>query len=152
MTGRVLLLFAATPDPGAALTAAGFGDRIAFDVITSSAPRTPVPGAGTVIALTRGPAPAADRVLRGIGAITLRDRLATFPAGRLLNSMGPADPAKVFWRALRAHPEAVALATPQTFVIAGDLAATRAARGLLDRGRAARAIWGLRAGLDELAR
>lgn len=161
---RVLLLFAATPDPAAALAAAfgttdahpaleaATGSAVDLDVVTWLAPVTPVPGARTTIDLATARRPPLDTVFARTGVHALRNRLATFPAGRLLNSLGPADAARTFWRAFRADSRATALAGPEVVVIAGDLAATRAAWNLLRSQRAARALVGLRAAADELVR
>ena len=158
MSRRVLVLFAATRDPEAALMASlGPDPRIALeqlesdgpiDVVTFWTPRTPLPFTGEVLALADGRRPLTDRVLTALGLMRLRDALARYPAGRLLNSLGPADASRVFWRTLRSRPDAMALADAGTVVIAADLAATLAARRLLDRGRAHRAVWTIRAGID----
>jgi len=163
VTRRVVLLFAATDDPAAAVTAASaesiatafgaaLGEDATVDVVSRSRPAVAPEGVGTMLALGDGTAPALDRVLRAVGVFALHDRLARFPAGRLLNSLGPADAGRVFWRAMRSRPDAMALTGSGVIVVAGDLAATRAAWMLHRRGAAERALWGLGAAIDELER
>ena len=161
---RVLLLFGATPDPSAAILAAfGHADaREAFSaalrgevelvMITWQEPPATVPGIAATIALAASRRTPLDAFFASIGAHALRDRLARFPAGRLLNSLGPADAARTFWRTLRHDPAAIALTGPDVVAVAGDLAATRAAWQLLHSARAARGLYGLRAATDELSR
>jgi hypothetical protein len=162
MTRRVVLLYAATADPAAAITSLGeslvpafgaaLGDDVTVDAIVLSAPPAALEGVGTVLTLADGPVSALDRALRAVGAPALRDRLARSPAGRLLNSLGPVDAGRVFWRSLRLRPDALALTGPDVIVVAGDLAATRAAWMLHRRGAASRALWGVGAAIEELAR
>jgi len=160
----VLLLFAATQDPAAAVSAAfgsddvrsafgaALGEDVEVDLITWDAPPRAVMGVRTLVALAGERRTPIDRVFEVVGVTALRDRLAGFPAGRLLNSMGPADAARAFWRGIRASSTARALTGSDVLVVAGDLPATRAAWHLLRSGRAAQALWGLRAAADEWAR
>lgn len=71
--------------------------------------------------------PALDRVLSAIGARALHARLATFPIGRLLNSMGPLDQGRVYWRHLRRDREAVAALKSADIVVCADLAGVKSA-------------------------
>ncbi|MGV8857738.1 hypothetical protein [Rhodoglobus sp.] len=68
-----------------------------------------------------------DRFLTASGAQKLRNRLADISLGRLLNNMGPLDPSRVFWRAVKRSPEARALLRNADVVIAADLAAVKTA-------------------------
>lgn len=79
-----------------------------------------------------GPSPQ-DRILNVFCAQALRDRLGSFPLGRLLNSMGPADQGRVFWRTLRRDPAALSALKSADVVIAGDLPAVKSAWLALNR-------------------
>jgi hypothetical protein len=148
---RVLLLYAATSDPAAAIrlelgdddpgTALG-GARVTL--ISWHAPAQPPEGIEEVVVLSKRPAPL-DRVFAATGVRALRDRLNTFPIGRLLVSLGPADASRAFWRALRRLP--LESGADAAIAVAGDLAAARAAWHLLRRGTVVRAVLGIRAAL-----
>lgn len=69
----------------------------------------------------------ADRALKTLGVQRLYDVLQRFPAGRLVNSLGPLDPSRVFWRAIRADGGARAAIQSCEVLIAVDLAAVRTA-------------------------
>lgn len=86
-----------------------------------------------------------DRVLGALGATRLHDRLARVPIGRLLNSMGPLDQGRVFWRAVRRSPEARALIRGADVAIAGDAAAVKTAWLARRRGLVAAAYYDHRA-------
>jgi hypothetical protein len=148
----VVVLFAASPDPAPAISAALATDDLAAGlgvtpdrlvVITGQVPQTPVL-AGHVIALDEGRRTAVDLVLRATGITALHRRLARFPAGRLVNSLGPADTGRAFWRALHHRPDALGLIAPGSVIVAGDLAATRAAWSLWRRDRTSHPVLGLR--------
>jgi hypothetical protein len=68
-----------------------------------------------------------DRLLRAVGAYAVRGQFDTFPIGRLLNSLGPIAPSRVFWRALKGHPDAMQLLRTSDIAIATDLETTKAA-------------------------
>lgn len=68
-----------------------------------------------------------DRVFAALGMYALKSRLDAFPLGRLLNSLGPFDQSRVFWRAVKRHPQALRLLEAADTVIAVDLAATKTA-------------------------
>lgn len=78
--------------------------------------------------------PAADRLLRAVGVYSLRRRFERFPIGRLLNSIGPVAPSRVFWRAMKQHPEALHLLRSSDIAIATDLESTKAAWIAVHRG------------------
>lgn len=86
-----------------------------------------------------------DRVFAAIGARTLQTRLARSPLGRLLNSLGPIDPNRVMWRAVRRDPAALQLLASADIVVAVDLSATKTAWVALRRGWASEAIYDHRA-------
>lgn len=68
-----------------------------------------------------------DRLLVAIGAGRVHARLARSPIGRLLNSLGPVDQGRVFWRAVRRAPEALDVLREADVAIAGDAAAVKTA-------------------------
>ena len=78
--------------------------------------------------------PAADRVLRALGVYALRNWLEGHPIGRLFNSIGPIDPSRVFWRAVKKHPEALSLLRSSQVAIATDLETTKTAWIAVHRG------------------
>ena len=78
--------------------------------------------------------PLADRLLTALGAYALRSRLATIPIGRLLNSLGPVDQGRVFWRAVRQNPEAMTMLRSADVIIAADAPAVRTAWVAVRRG------------------
>lgn len=71
--------------------------------------------------------PTLDRVLARIGAPRLHRILQAYPAGRLLNSLGPLDPSRVLWRAVRESEDAVSLLKSADVLLAVDLAGVRTA-------------------------
>jgi hypothetical protein len=75
-----------------------------------------------------------DRVLRAMGAYALRDRFSRSPIGRLLNSLGPVDQGRVFWRAVRNDRGALTTLKSADVVVASDLAAAKTAWIAVHRG------------------
>lgn len=75
-----------------------------------------------------------DRILAGAGVFALRDRFARLPLGRLLNSLGPVDQGRVFWRTVRRHPEAMRLLRSADVAIATDLPSAKTAWLAVHRG------------------
>jgi len=71
--------------------------------------------------------PAADKFLSAIGGRALYARLATFPIGRLINSMGPLDQGRVFWRYVRRNAAAYSALKSADVIVAADLAAVKTA-------------------------
>lgn len=71
--------------------------------------------------------PALDRVISGTGAASLHGMLQKFPLGRLLNSLGPLDQSRIFWRAVREHEGAMTALQSADVLLAVDLPAVRAA-------------------------
>ncbi len=82
-----------------------------------------------------------DKFLAASGLFALRERLASFPLGRLLNSLGPVDRGRVFWRSVRRSPEALSALKSATAVIAADPAAVKTAWIALHRGWADQAFY-----------
>jgi len=101
----------------------------------------PIAGTSEHIRLDESRRSFTDRFLTSVGAFSLRTRFATFPIGRLLNSLGPVDPSRVFWRAVRRHPEARRLLERADIAIATDLAATKTAWLAAQRGWVEEALY-----------
>jgi hypothetical protein len=116
-------------------------------VVVSLGEAREIPGAVAQVRLGDDDLAPADRLLGRLGAIRLRALLARSPLGRLLNSVGPIDPSRVFWRALSRHPEALALVRSADVVIAADLAAVKTAWIAVRRGWVADAHYDHRAAL-----
>lgn len=109
------------------------GDEVEVAVVSLGLSRT-IPGVSEHLRLDEAPRSRVDRVLGALGALTLRRLLAAFPLGRLLNTLGPVDPGRVFWRAVRRHPGARGLLRSADVVIAADPAAIKTAWLALRRG------------------
>ena len=97
---------------------------VRLDVLTNGATGL-LPWVETRLDLSDSPRSPLDRVLTGLGAALLFRRLSRFPLGRLLNSMGPMDPGRVMWRAVRRHPTARATIHDADVFIAADAAAVK---------------------------
>lgn len=101
--------------------------------------RVPPPGLSTV-----------DRLLRSMGAFTLHRRFSSFPLGRLLNSIGPVDPGRVFWRSVRRDSAAMDTLKSASIAIAADMPAVKTAWIAVRRGWVDSAFYDHRAGLIDL--
>jgi hypothetical protein len=112
-----------------------------------------VSGVACRIDLGSATTPPLDRVLRALGGRALYRRFAAFPLGRLINSLGPMDPGRVFWRSVRRSPAARALLTGVDVGLAADLAAVKTAWIAHRRGWLRQAFYDHRAaGLGETFR
>ncbi|MEO7146803.1 MAG: hypothetical protein ABIW81_08665 [Terrimesophilobacter sp.] len=137
MTVSVVLLFGSDVDAGHVSTLPSERSRlqsilddsaeeVEVNLVSFGLTRRPA-GVRTHINL-KGHAPGPiDAVLRAIGAFTLRKTLSKFPIGRLLNSMGPVDPGRVFWRAVRRNNNALNIIRRADIAIAADLPAAKTA-------------------------
>lgn len=105
-------------------------------VVSRGIAESPISGAMHIELGNGAPGPL-DRLLRAVGGNAIRARFATFPLGRLLNSMGPLDPGRVFWRAVRRNPAAVEAVRGSDAVFAADLAGVKTAWIAVRRGWAA---------------
>lgn len=137
MTQSIVLLFGSSNSSGhvSALT----GEKSKLEAILSSAPgpvevnmvtlglTRSIQGIGTHIDLGGQDPGLTDRVLTALGAYALRRKLATFPIGRLLNSLGPVDQGRLFWRAVRRNRQALALIRRSDIAIAADMPAVKTA-------------------------
>jgi hypothetical protein len=95
--------------------------------------------------------PLLDRLFMRLHLNRAEDLLRKLPLGRLLISLGPTDPSRVFWRAVRADPAALALLSAADVVLAADLPAVRTAWHLLHSGKVPSAYFGLQAGVKVFA-
>lgn len=89
--------------------------------------------------------PFADRLIASLHLNRVDSLLRKSPLGRLLLSLGPTDPSRVFWRAVRADPAALAMLSTADVVLAADLPAVRTAWHVLHAGRVPEAYFGLQA-------
>lgn len=145
---RIVLLFVSGGDGASALAseASHLAQLMADDprsqvaVISSRLTRL-IPGATGHVRLDSAPRSAWDRTFAALGVFALRARLARYPLGRLLNTLGPVDEGRVWWRTLRRHAEARELLRWADVVIATDIEATKAARRALTRGWVDRALY-----------
>jgi hypothetical protein len=97
------------------------------------------------IVLDRSRLSLVDRALHAMGARALYARLATFPLGRLINSIGPLDQGRVFWRHVRRDSSALAALKNADVVVAADLAAVKTAWIAAKRGWCTHAEYDTRA-------
>lgn len=86
-----------------------------------------IPGVSEHIQLDDSDPGIADRLLAMTGVFAIRRWFETFPIGRLLNSLGPVDPSRVFWRKVKRNARALHLLKSANSVIATDLATTKTA-------------------------
>lgn len=89
--------------------------------------------------------PFLDRVLASLHFERLESLLRTSPLGRLLLSLGPMDPSRVYWRSVRADPSAVEMLASADVLLAADLPAVRTAWHFLRAGKVPSAYFGLQA-------
>lgn len=68
-----------------------------------------------------------DKLLARLGGVALRTKLDRTPLGRLMNSLGPLDEGRVFWRAVRRDRRAIDALRSADVVIAGDAAGIKTA-------------------------
>jgi hypothetical protein len=97
------------------------------------------------IAIDSSKLSALDRILAAVGMRKLYARLATFPIGRLINSVGPLDQGRVFWRHIRREPSALRALKNADIIVAADLAAVKTAWTAATRGWCVHAEYDTRA-------
>lgn len=105
---------------------------------------------GVVVGPTAG-TQAVDRVLTRIGAVRLQGVLQKYPAGRLLNSLGPLDQSRVFWRAIQKREDAMSALRSADVLLAVDLAAVRTAWKTRQNNPSVEAYYGLASTLKVFA-
>ncbi len=129
--------------PGAALSRAA-GRDVSVSLLSLLPPAADL-GLATPHILSPPRTPWLDRLLAKLPLNRLESLLRTSPAGRLLLSLGPTDPSRVFWRSVRADPAAVALLASADVLLAADLPAVRTAWHFLREGKVPAAYFGLQA-------
>ena len=153
-TRRIVLLFGAGIDSqssGAlssessqlAMLLHGATEPVEVGVLSLGLSRS-IPGTSEHIRLDGSRPSVTDKVLTFVGAVALKRRFATFPLGRLLNSLGPVDQGRVFSRTVRRHPAAVRLLQSADIAIAADVAATKLGWLAVHRGWVDEAYFDLR--------
>jgi hypothetical protein len=134
---KVLLLIGGIPNSSAGATLSGetsylealindSAGEIELSVVSLGFARN-VAAISQNIAIDGSKLSALDRALAAVGIRTLYARLATFPIGRLINSIGPLDQGRVFWRHIRREPSALQALKNADIVVAADLAAVKTA-------------------------
>jgi len=103
------------------------------------------PEIATAYAVSPSRTPLLDRLLAALPLARIEAVLSKSPLGRLLLSLGPTDPSRVFWRAVRADPAAMAMLASADVLLAADLPAVRTAWHTLRAGKVAEAYFGLQA-------
>lgn len=100
--------------------------RVDVSVISLGHSRT-ITGTAEHVRLDESGLSITDRVLATVGAFSVRRWCASFPLGRLFNTLGPVDQGRVFWRTVRNNSSAMRLLKSATVVIATDAATTKTA-------------------------
>ncbi len=104
-----------------------------------------VEGVSGQVELGDRPEPMIDRAFKAFGFYALRHKLSTFPIGRLINSMGPVDQGRVFWRRVRQNTDAISALKRADVAVAADLAAVKTCWISLRRGWVSHAFYDHRA-------
>ena len=152
---KVLLLIGGVPNSSAGATLSGEtsylealindnAGEIELSVVSLGFARN-VAAISQNIAIDGSKLSALDRALAAVGIRTLYTRLATFPIGRLINSIGALDQGKVFWRHIRREPLALQALKNADIVVAADLAAVKTAWIAAKRGWCTHAEYDTRA-------
>lgn len=93
-----------------------------------------IDGIETHVDLSREQPGPVDRLLTVIGAFALRSKFSTISIGRLLNTLGPVDAGRVFWRAVRRNKDALRVIKHADVTIAADMPGVKTAWIALHRG------------------
>jgi hypothetical protein len=159
----VVLLVGAPVDPAAVilpalggrsinqLIAEAIGAPVTVSLVAWTPPKTEISGVSVVVSLDAERRSGPDRLLGAIGAGAVARRLGRYPAGRLLNSIGPVDQSRIFLRSTRNVASARTIIEDSEVVIAVDAPAIRTAWEALHRGSASHAYYGVSAAISELA-
>jgi hypothetical protein len=102
------------------------GNQVTVSVISLGLSHA-IPGIENHIRLFNTDYGTLDRLFRSCGLFGLRQKLAKYSIGRLLNSMAPFDQGRVFWRSVRRNAESRALLASSDIAIAADIQSTRTA-------------------------
>lgn len=95
--------------------------------------------------------PIADRFFSIIRGKQLHGVLQKVSVGRLINSLGPLDQSRVFWRAVQMNDAALSALASADVLIAVDLPAVRTAWKIRHRNESCDAYFGLSSALKVLA-
>lgn len=140
-----------------------FGDRPPADALSEAAgrevhvcllswlPASQTDGLKATRALHAAPPPVFDRFAARLRIDRLSTLLRRSAPGRLVISLSPVDPSRVFWRSVRSDSEAMTLLGSADVVLAADLPAARTAWHMLHAGTVPRAYLGLQAAEKVLA-
>lgn len=131
------------PTPQSVLSRAA-GREVSVSLLSMSAPAD-LDGFVSVHAVSPAKTPAVDRILGKLSLQGVLSALKSSPLGRLLISLGPTDPSRIFWRAVSADPHAMAMLRSADVLLAGDLPAVRTAWHLLRAKQVPAAFFGLQA-------
>lgn len=141
---RIVLLFGSGNDSPSSVALASESSTLArllgdaagpvdVSVISIGLHRT-VAGSAEHIRLDQATRSKADRALAIVGAFALRRWFASFPLGRLLNSLGPVDQGRVFSRTVRRDADALRVLRSANTVIATDVESTKLGWWAVQRG------------------
>lgn len=151
---RVVIVIGSPASPER-LFRSGFGESSPRDALSracrrdvdvsllSLIPASEGQGITSAHALAPSRTPLIDRLLSTRFPQLLVGALGKSSVGRLLLSLGPADPSRVFWRSVRSDREAMAMLSSADVLLAADLPAVRTAWHLLHEGKVPEAYYGL---------
>lgn len=129
--------------PKSALSRAA-GRDVAVSLLSLATP-TALDGFASSHVVSPAKTPVTDRIIAMLSLDRVATALKASPPGRLLLSLGPTDPSRIFWRAVRADPDAMAMLRSADVLLAGDLPAVRTAWHLLRSKQVPAAFFGLQA-------
>lgn len=149
---RVVAIIGSSTDPDQVLRAALGGASLAKELeeashrdvtveLVSWAPSEEMPQ-GIVVG-SAPERPTLDRLLSRTGAARVHRALQKLSVGRLINSLGPLDQSRIFWRAVRENNDAMSALQSADVLLAVDLAAVRTAWQVRRRNSAIEAYYGL---------
>lgn len=134
---RVGVLVGSNTDPDQVIRSAVGGEslvsalsrasgRTVHTVVITCVPSSDYPE-GHVVRRDGHPFSLVERLL-GVSILQrIYDALQRFPIGRLINSLGPLDQSRIFWRAVRKDPVVLSALQSCDVLVAADLAAVKTA-------------------------
>lgn len=128
------------------------GDAVDVIVVSTQDEQDPPAGAQTIVVSAVGRTGGLDGILARVRLTRVAEVMGRTPVGRLLNSLGPLSPARIFRRQLRRDKAANAVLSRADVIIAADVAATAAAWAAAHRDDATLAYLGVSAALSRLSR
>lgn len=120
-------------------------------VIAMWAPDEPIPGVAEILSLEDEPQTRRESILSATGVYALSRTLGKSRVGRVLASLSPTDPSRVFRRTVRANATATDLLATADVLIAADLPSVLTAWSALHAGSTRRAFHTIAAAARELA-